>query len=551
MAQYGIDHIAELARQLEFTPTSNRLVQVDAAEQLLLEIEPDKAYPLEFIVFRITGYSPKPVDQPMLAGVALQHDLGLLIEHVSKTLDLAYEATSLPVLTIEQACKTFAVTSKTLQRWRRKGLPARRYLFPDGKRRVAFSVASVQRFMAAHSDTLLEVGNVSRVEADELTRILRHARRLAVHCRCDKDSLLRRLSRRFHRSVLAIEPLLERHDQEQPDEPILTRVREPLSASKQRWLLRRWRRGGGLLKLSRRLRVPRSAAYDVLMRDRVERLQRRRVKFIDDPLYHQDQAQTAIDEIVAQQELLDGPDSESTRVPRDLPPALQSLCRAPLLSRNRERSLFLALNWHKFQYVMLRRTLDPQRVTARQLTVLEEHGRRAAAVKNQLVAANLRLVISVARKHLRPGLNLMELISDGSLTLIRAADSFDTHRGNRFSTYATFALMKGFARSVPRMLNEQHHNCGDAAAFGDIADQHTAQVWDRMGLTQDLQALLAALEPRERDVLQAHWGLFDRDAASYEQVGERLGLSRQRVRQIEQGALAKLRIQAMSQTRAT
>ena len=100
-----------------------------------------------------------------------------------------------------------------------------------------------------------------------------------------------------------------------------------------------------------------------------------------------------------------------------------------------------------------RRKIDPQFARSRDLRRLEEIRRRISDAKNRIVQANLRLVVSVARKHLRPGLSLMELISDGNLTLIRAVDSFDIHKGNRFSTYATFALMKGFARSVPEMLS--------------------------------------------------------------------------------------------------
>src|SRR6185437_10686494 len=97
---------------------------------------------------------------------------------------------------------------------------------------------------------------------------------------------------------------------------------------------------------------------------------------------------------------------------------------------------------------------------SRYLNLLDAHARRANDVKNQIVRANLRLVVSIARKHLRPNLSLMELISDGNITLMRAVESFDVHKGYRFSTYATLALMKGFARSVPEMLAGRHVAAG-------------------------------------------------------------------------------------------
>src|SRR5450432_1540089 len=107
---------------MAFTPQDARLWQLAAAEQLLLEIEPAKAYPFNFILFRITGYHPKQIDQALLTGMALQHDLGLLIEQVSETLDLRQAEAPEPVMTIEDVAQRFNVTSKTIQRWRRRGL---------------------------------------------------------------------------------------------------------------------------------------------------------------------------------------------------------------------------------------------------------------------------------------------------------------------------------------------------------------------------------------------------------------------------------------------
>jgi len=148
VAKFRIDTIGELARQMEFTPQDTRLAQVAAAESLLHEIDPAKGYPPDFVIFRITGYHPKDISTELLTGIALQHDLGLLIERVSDSLDVRTTAIDEPVLAIDDVTERFGVTSKTVQRWRRKGLPARRFLFPDGKRRVGFLLSSVERFVA-------------------------------------------------------------------------------------------------------------------------------------------------------------------------------------------------------------------------------------------------------------------------------------------------------------------------------------------------------------------------------------------------------------------
>jgi RNA polymerase sigma factor (sigma-70 family) len=188
--------------------------------------------------------------------------------------------------------------------------------------------------------------------------------------------------------------------------------------------------------------------------------------------------------------------------------------------------------------------MDPRRARARDVAELERHLAAATETKNAIVRANLRLVVSVARQHQRSGLALMELISEGNLTLMRAVDGFDAHRGNRFSTYATFALMKGFARSVPQLLNSR--SAGEEnGALAAIPDPHFHDAGQRVADREQVRHLLSCLEDRERRVLLAHYGLGSaRMPATYDQVGQSMGISRQRVRQIERGALAKLRLAA-------
>src|SRR5688572_23826452 len=104
MARFRLDSISRLARQMEFAPHEVREAQVHSAEDLLLLLDPAKAYPLDFVTFKITGYHPKDpthtTEPELLTGLALQHDLGLLIEKVSDSLDLSASQFSEPVLSI-------------------------------------------------------------------------------------------------------------------------------------------------------------------------------------------------------------------------------------------------------------------------------------------------------------------------------------------------------------------------------------------------------------------------------------------------------------------
>jgi len=234
------------------------------------------------------------------------------------------------------------------------------------------------------------------------------------------------------------------------------------------------------------------------------------------------------------------------RFPRDLPPYLQVLYRTPLLTPQRERALFLKFNYHKYQFVTARRRLDPQFARVRDLQRLESFLADATHVKNDIVQANLRLVVSIARKHLRPGLSLMELISDGNITLMRAVEGFDVHRGHRFSTYATLALMKGFARSVPLMqagMSCGHQVTGDLRGLQNVPDLRSTGLGESQDMREQIGHLFAGLDQREKTVLNAHYGLEQgrTTAATFDELALEMGLSKHRVRQIERAALGKLR----------
>src|SRR3954469_7267074 len=205
---------------MAFAPQEVRCQQISAAEDLLYLIDPAKAYPIEFVIFKITAYRPRGAGRELLTGLALQHDLGLLIEQVSATLEMHTGTISEPVLCIEDVCERFNVTSKTIQRWRRKGLAARRFIYNDGKRRVGFLLRSVERFVAAHGEQVAGKANLSQVGESELHEILRRGRRLILRG-CPISEMTRRVGRVMNRSPLAVLHTIKKHDQENPSQAIL------------------------------------------------------------------------------------------------------------------------------------------------------------------------------------------------------------------------------------------------------------------------------------------------------------------------------------------
>ena len=521
---FKLNILESLASQARYAPRGKRLSQMAAAEDFLLEVDPDRGYPVGLVVHAITGYRPKHEDAAagvnpaeLLTGLALQHDLGLFIEQVSADADLAAldpELGGEPILGIDDVCRRFGVTSKTIQRWRRRGLPARRFLFDDpaggrAKKRVGFRLSCVERFVAKQDGAAVRPAGTSPLSECEQAALVAHARRL-VDAGQDRRETVRRVALRAGRSALAVLHTLEQHDRLHADaaeDQILTRAADAPDAKRSAQLREAIDAGLGLFATARRLTVRTATAYRAVLEAKAERLASAAVKFHDDPLYHADDpadAERQVEQLLASAESAIGQgtgDVAELRAPKGLPAYFASLYRTPLLTPSLERGLFLALNYHRFRFAELRQALDPHLCRRRDLQRLERHLTRSRTLKNRIVTANLRLVVSVARKHCRPGLDLMELVSDGNVVLMRAVDGFDVHRGFKFSTYATLALMKGYARSVPAMQAE-------TATPRLSSEPSTAdRGLHRVSELDELDQLLGRLSRLERRAISEAWGL--------------------------------------------
>ena len=245
--------------------------------------------------------------------------------------------------------------------------------------------------------------------------------------------------------------------------------------------------------------------------------------------------------------------------------------------------------------------LESYRIARYRLT---ERYERAYEAKQRLTEANLRLVVSIAKKYIGRGMSFLDLIQEGNMGLIRAVEKFDYHKGYKFSTYATWWIRQAITRAIAdqartiripvhmvetinklvrvsrRLLQELGREPSDEeigeemgitpekvreivkvsqdpvsletpigeeedSHLGDfVEDREAVSPQDAASLTMlhsEVEDVLDTLTPRERRVLQLRFGLIDGHQRTLEEVGKRFGVTRERIRQIEAKALRKLR----------
>ena len=206
--------------------------------------------------------------------------------------------------------------------------------------------------------------------------------------------------------------------------------------------------------------------------------------------------------------------------------------------------MFRRYTYVKFKADQLRKKLDGTRADDSQLSEIEGLLAEAERLKNEILRANLRLVVSIARRHVGRSSCFFEVVSDGNLSLMRAVEKFDYSRGFKFSTYASWAIMRNYARSIPEQMYQAAKlvtGSDDALAIAPAPDTSSQETVIE-GARHLIQKGLGFLSERERDIVVRHYGLAEGgEPMTLDQIGGLFGVTKERVRQIERKAIAKLR----------
>lgn len=540
------DYHSQLLKELgnqRVAKSNKRQLLADAqrAEQLVYKLMPATDYTFDFISATVSGVRNFKAGIETQSGRKWIADLLLLIEDLSDASDLHADSVGQPVHTVDELCKRHNVSTKTVSRWRQQGLVSRKFIFDGQRKRIGFLRSSVDAFVKANPEKIARGERFSHMSENDRHEIIEYARRLAASG-YSQSEVAKRVAREINRSAETIRYTIRDYDLENPKSAVFPDKSAPLSDLSKQKIYKEHSEGKTIGYLVRRYERSAATIYRVLGEIRAKGLMALPLSYVDSLEFHGRNSEKKI--------LADMPEPEvpvrRIKAPAGIPGYMASLYDVPLLTRAQEYHLFRKYNFLKFRASKLCETLDVSQPSAKLMDQIESFYAQAVATKNQIVHANLRLVVSIAKRHLKSQEDFFQLISDGNMSLIRACEKFDYSRGNKFSTYASWSIIKNFGRTIPGEFKhrDRFRTAGEEvflATPDERADWH-AQVADQKLLESQIEAMLHHLDDREQQIIIRRFGLNHREEPqTLQQVGEIMGVTKERVRQIEIRALNKLK----------
>ncbi len=538
---YNAD-LDQLAHQLTLSPRRLRLEQIDNIERLLALVQEDRAYPYDWVCYHITKFQKRGPDTgAAIPGRALISDLVRMVERISRKANLTAAEVVEPCLTQDEVAQELQVSPKTVRRWRCRGLLGIRILGEDGVSRLMMPRRFVERFVGQNRALVEKAASFKQLSDDERRHIIERAQSLLSQKRMKLHETARVISAETGRAIETIRYTLRRFDRANKGRALFGVKGQPRLTRREDAIWNAHASGDSVVTLASAFETSVDEIERVLREVQVRRWREQPLLHVHNEIFEAPGARS----IILGAPEPEGESAEPHRAPPELPAYIRALYDVPLLTAEQEQDLFRRYNFVKYLAARRVKSLDPCTATAGDIEEVQALMTQQETLRQRIIRANLRLVISVAKKHVGWTNQFFEVVSDGNMSLMRAVEKFDYSRGFRFSTYASWAIMKNYARTIP----EQHFRLSRCvtgqdevlAAAPDHREPEHPQP-DAEQVREMLKEGLAGLSDREREVVSARFGLFEeKEAKTLQEIGDRYGVTKERIRQIERRAIKKLK----------
>jgi hypothetical protein len=526
------DVVVDLLAQVRFAPRAALLKQADNAEALAGEIEAGRQYPEDWLVFRVTGFAPDMAAPRVVVGETLLHDLSSLVEHLTDAAKLRVGDPAAAGVTADELCARWDVTRRTIERYRRAGLIARRAIDASARGRVRLvftsgAIAAFERRGRAPLAGVVPAAGMRRskhLTAEEKAAAVAWAQRFLARSKgaCTLNQCASRLARRMGRAPASLRRLLA--SPRVRASHVLPDAGERMSRRDRAFALRAQRAGVALARIAERLGVSIPGVHRVITVARVE-------------------AMDGVVGTLSRVEIEDGSALEAAAVASALAHPLVALDadavrvrelvagagehESPPLSAADERAVAMAHAHLRRRVAFLLATIDRTRPDGSLVDEAETKLRRALRLKRRLLGSTVPLIRRTLRQHAedvrRPGAVDDPLLLARCLSAASAAvDAYTPSRTGRLAAPVSLALAREIAAHA-RGGGERGRVEGVLLAMGGMGGETPGM----LEMPPHVRRGVAALELHQREVLLARYGTAASPPMSLSAISEVHGVSAQ------------------------
>jgi RNA polymerase primary sigma factor len=538
----------QLLMELRFAPAATRARQAEGAERLLSMLRKETEYPYEFICYHVTGYRPKgkAAKDVMLSGEELIDDLQVFIRKLSGK--AAQDAASIgeSVYSIDEIAERFGVSARTIERWRKRGLGGRQFVFADGKQRTGFTESTVKSFIAANERLVDRAKAFAVLSEEKREQIIATARQMAADTAFRRKEIIQTIAASMGISAEAVRYHLVSYEARNPGEQIFGKPAGVVTPEQMHEVIKQHEAGTSVEELMRTFHRSRSSIYRIINAGKAREFLGVHMEYVDSTEFVAEGAELAIlgPELPAGVKLQNmlANDLESDKI--ELHDYLQALKDVEPLSAEVEKALFRRYNYLKFRFNMAKVKARPGQATGAQTKEMQALLTEARSIGLFLRQSFLRVVVAVAQKHQIHPEELRSYIVFGNKALTRALEAYDYKNPSRFSNIASLTVAKDFALAV---------------AKGKRPSEQKQEPWEQGVLAVDTSSLIEIerelhdiasiirqnLDEREQHIISGRYdveqAVIKKHPKSLKELGAELGVTGDEVRRLELAALGKLR----------